>query len=156
MNKKLYRSNKNKQIGGVCGGLAEYFNLDVVIMRIIMICLIFVNGAGFLLYILLWIMLPVGDDQQISAPLVNSDQDAENKDFATGSDPAQPSEQLKQPANMQQRSFLGGVLLIGLGGVFLLDEWYEFMDSSFFWPAILIVIGIGLIINSKKSITKEQ
>jgi len=156
MNKKLYRSNKNKQIGGVCGGLAEYFNLDVVIMRIIMICLIFVNGAGFLLYILLWIMLPVGDDQQIPGPLENRDPDAENKDFATGSDPAQPSEQLKQPANMQQRSFLGGVLLIGLGGVFLLDEWYEFMDSSFFWPAILIIIGIGLIINSKKSITKEQ
>lgn len=156
MNKKLYRSNKNKQIGGVCGGLAEYFNLDVVIMRIIMICLIFVNGAGFLLYILLWIMLPVGDDQQITAPLENREPDAESKDFATGSDPAQPSEKLKQPANMQQRSFLGGVLLIGLGGVFLLDEWYEFMDSSFFWPAILIIIGIGLIINSKKSITKEQ
>jgi len=156
MNKKLYRSYKNKQIGGVCGGLAEYFNLDVVIMRIIMICLIFVNGAGFLLYILLWIMLPVNDDKQISRPVVNSETDAENPEISAGSETIQPAEQPKQSANMQQRSFLGGIILIGLGGVFLLDEWYKFMDSSYFWPAILIILGAGLIINSKKSVKEEQ
>lgn len=60
MEKKLYRSSKNKVISGVCGGLGEYFELDPVIVRVICIAALFVlHVFTILAYIILWIVLPV-------------------------------------------------------------------------------------------------
>jgi phage shock protein C len=57
--KKLYRSRDNRMIAGVCGGLAEYFNVDPVIMRIIFFILLLPGGLpGLLPYIVLWIVVP--------------------------------------------------------------------------------------------------
>jgi phage shock protein C len=57
--KKLYRSRDNRMIAGVCGGLAEYFNIDPVIMRIIFFILLLPGGLpGLLPYIVLWIIVP--------------------------------------------------------------------------------------------------
>jgi len=53
--KRLYRSKKNKVIGGVCGGLGEYFNIDPTIIRLIWI---FIPGPNLLAYIILWIVMP--------------------------------------------------------------------------------------------------
>lgn len=58
MKKLLYRSEKNKIIGGVCGGLGEYFNIDPSIVRIVFALAFFTEGFGLLLYIILWIILP--------------------------------------------------------------------------------------------------
>ncbi|MBN2773608.1 MAG: PspC domain-containing protein [Prolixibacteraceae bacterium] len=57
-NKKLYRDPDHKVIGGVCGGLAAYFNMDPVIMRLIFVFLFLINGLGLLVYIILWIAVP--------------------------------------------------------------------------------------------------
>jgi len=56
--KKLYKSENNKVIGGVCGGLGEYFGIDPTILRIIAVVLIFFHGAGLLLYLIAWICMP--------------------------------------------------------------------------------------------------
>lgn len=56
--KKLYRSEKNKVIAGVCGGIGEYLNIDPVIVRIIWVFLTLAYGAGILAYILAWIIIP--------------------------------------------------------------------------------------------------
>lgn len=56
--KKLYRSRKNKKVGGVCGGIAEYFDLDPTLVRLGAIVLIFVWGAGVLAYIAAWAIIP--------------------------------------------------------------------------------------------------
>lgn len=59
MTKRLYRSRTNRKIAGVCGGLAEYFNIDATIVRIIAILLLLPGGLpGFLPYIVLWIVVP--------------------------------------------------------------------------------------------------
>jgi len=58
MNKKLYRNEYNKVIGGVCSGLAEYFEMDVTIVRLLFAFTFFVMGVGFGTYIILWIVLP--------------------------------------------------------------------------------------------------
>ena len=56
--KKLYRSD-NKMIAGVCAGIAEYFNIDPTIVRIIFVLLLLPGGLpGFIPYILLWIVIP--------------------------------------------------------------------------------------------------
>jgi phage shock protein C len=56
--KKLTRSTKNKMIGGVCAGVADYFNVDPTIVRVIYVLLIFLFGTGILLYLILWIIMP--------------------------------------------------------------------------------------------------
>ncbi len=55
---KLYRSNTDKVIGGVSGGLANYLNVDVVIIRILFVLLALFGGGGVLIYIVLWIAIP--------------------------------------------------------------------------------------------------
>jgi Putative stress-responsive transcriptional regulator len=57
--KKFYRDSDNKVIGGVCSGLAAYFNIDVVLLRIIFIACVFGAGAGFWVYVILWIVAPL-------------------------------------------------------------------------------------------------
>ena len=58
MAKKLYKSSTDKKIFGVCGGLANYFDIDPIIVRIIFIVLFFGYGAGLLVYLLLAFLLP--------------------------------------------------------------------------------------------------
>lgn len=59
MSKRLYRSSLDKQVGGVCGGVAEYFELDPSLVRIGAILLLFVGGTGFLAYLVAWFVIPL-------------------------------------------------------------------------------------------------
>jgi phage shock protein C len=57
--KKLFRSKTQRQIGGVCGGLGEYFNIDPTIMRIIFVAGFFLSGSlTFWVYLVLWLVIP--------------------------------------------------------------------------------------------------
>ena len=57
--RRLYRDGDNRVIGGVCSGLGAYFNIDMVILRVIFVVLFFLGvGASFLIYIILWIVVP--------------------------------------------------------------------------------------------------
>ena len=60
--KRLYKSRKNKMIGGVCGGLAEYLNMDPTIVRIIAGVLCLVKGLGILVYLIMCIVMPYNDE----------------------------------------------------------------------------------------------
>jgi len=55
--KKLYRS-RNKWIAGVAGGLAEYFNIDPTIVRVVWLILALAYGAGILAYLIAWLIIP--------------------------------------------------------------------------------------------------
>jgi phage shock protein C len=56
--RKLYRSKTNRQLAGVCGGLAEYFNLDATLIRVLFVVLAVLGGSGIVLYLALWIIVP--------------------------------------------------------------------------------------------------
>ena len=56
--KRLYKSESNKVIGGVCGGLGEYLGIDPTILRIIAVVLIFFHGAGLVIYFVAWLCMP--------------------------------------------------------------------------------------------------
>lgn len=58
MRKKLYRSRTDRKVCGVCGGIAEYFNIDSLLVRIIAVVLMLSVGSGLLAYILLAIFVP--------------------------------------------------------------------------------------------------
>jgi len=57
--KKLYRSRKDTKIAGVCGGIAEYFNVDSNIIRLLAVLTIFFGGGGIIAYIIAWIIIPL-------------------------------------------------------------------------------------------------
>lgn len=57
--KKLYRSRTVNMLGGVCGGMAEYFKIDVTIIRLIMVCAAFLGGLGIFAYIVMWLIIPI-------------------------------------------------------------------------------------------------
>lgn len=59
MQKKLYRSEDNKMLAGVCGGIAEYFNIDPTLVRVIWAAVSIFGGGGVLLYIIMAIIVPV-------------------------------------------------------------------------------------------------
>ena len=56
--KRLYRSRKDKVLGGICGGIAEYFNVDPTLIRLLWILVIFA-GFGILAYLIAWIIIPL-------------------------------------------------------------------------------------------------
>lgn len=67
MNKRLCKSRKNRKIEGVCGGIAEYFNIDATIVRFIWLGAILLKGAGFVLYLIAAIVMPVADEESEAA-----------------------------------------------------------------------------------------
>lgn len=56
--KKLCRSTKNRMLAGVCGGIAEYFELDPTIIRVVFVLFSVFAGGGILAYIILWLIIP--------------------------------------------------------------------------------------------------
>ncbi len=61
--KRLYRSRIDRKIGGVCGGFAEYLEIDPTIVRLLWILLIFWGGAGLLAYLIALIIIPNNPEQ---------------------------------------------------------------------------------------------
>jgi len=62
-NKRLYRSQSEKMIAGVCGGLGDYMSLDPTVVRLIFILLFIMGGQGLLVYIILWLTMPLEPEQ---------------------------------------------------------------------------------------------
>ena len=58
MEKTLYRTENDKMIGGVCGGLGKYFEIDPTIVRLLFALLFFGFGSGLMVYVLMWILMP--------------------------------------------------------------------------------------------------
>jgi phage shock protein C len=56
--RKLYRSKTNRKLAGVCGGLAQYFNIDATVIRVLFVVLAILGGSGLVLYLALWIIVP--------------------------------------------------------------------------------------------------
>ncbi len=56
--KRLYRSREDRQIGGVCGGLAAYFGVDATIVRLVFVVMALFGGPGVILYLVLWAVVP--------------------------------------------------------------------------------------------------
>jgi len=157
MYKKLNRSVTDKMVAGVCGGLAEYFAIDPVIVRLIFVlAVVFGAGSGILAYIILWIIVP--QKPYIITPF--------NTNPPTGD--AQPSGEEKKSENSDinmnfvnlnknpnNRSVYAGAFLILLGGIFLLDNFVPHFHFGDFWPLILIGLGFAIILNARNNNVNE-
>ena len=132
MEKKLQRDTRNKVIGGVCAGLANYFGMDASLLRLLLALMILFAGSGFWLHIILWVVMPAGDPQMTM----------ENGD-AIMSD-------IIEPTKVNKGSLVIGLILIGLGALGLLHRFVPSFSWQMLWPVFLIVLGIILIIPKDK------
>lgn len=126
--RRLYKSRRERMIDGVCGGIAEYFDVDVTIVRILWVLVTLLGGSGFILYIIAMIIMPVNPDHIGGAqPAVNGTKHTDRKRF-------------------------WGVLLILVGALILFTNlglfaafrwWHVSWDVVF--PVALIIIGAWLM-----------
>jgi phage shock protein C len=151
MTKKLYRSTRDRMLGGVAGGLAEYFEIDSTLIRILFIITLFLGGTGIIAYVLLWIVVPEAPYFVYNA---SSEVSADPTINAAGTEipPDQSVENyLKiQEEKKNKRIILGGILLILLGLVFLADNFIPRFDFSDLVPLLIVAAGVGILINSMK------
>jgi len=66
--KKLYRSTNDRMIGGVCGGLGEYLGIDPTVIRLIFVLIALTGGAGVLIYLIMFLVVPEASDGQEPIP----------------------------------------------------------------------------------------
>ncbi|MBI2287967.1 MAG: PspC domain-containing protein [Chloroflexi bacterium] len=158
MKKKLYRSRRDRMIWGVCGGLAEYFDIDPTIVRIIAVLSIFLDGAGILAYIILAIVVPLESSQATTPRDVVEENVAEIKEsanrFGQGVRSAFVKEGDSEPVSKARHhsSSILGIILILLGVFFLLGSfkllWW--LRWAYLWPLILIAIGLVVILSTRR------
>ena len=160
MQRKLYRSERDRMIGGVCGGIAAYLDVDPVWIRITMVILTIVpHGVGLLAYIVLWIVMPT--ESRVDGRLATRDTVIEGvaeirdraREMGEGLREGAPAPRPPQPAPDQRRRAERGALIVGglliVIGLLLVAENFRlmsFMSLRMFWPLILVVIGVALLL----------
>ncbi|WP_019849731.1 PspC domain-containing protein [Desulfitobacterium sp. PCE1] len=149
MTDKLYRSETDKKLGGVCGGLADYFDIDSTLIRLVVLLTFFMGGVGFFLYIIAWVVIPVNPGYRSGVSYHSSGNvvDEMKESVQDIGNSAQSFAQDLRAANPSQRKRYIGIGLMILGVIFLLDQWFPYVFNwGKMWPLILIVIGIGIIL----------
>jgi phage shock protein C len=144
---RLYRSTTQKVFGGVAGGIAEYFNMDPVIIRVIFVLTAIFGGGGLLIYLVLWIAVPerpfTSTMFNSGAPPADTPPPSQNESAFTAYDATAETAQRKYTGSM-----IGGVVLIGIGAIILASRIIPNIYFSDLWPFILVVAGIVLIVTS--------
>lgn len=137
---RLYRSNTEKVIGGVCGGLADYFAIDVVLARVVFVLLALFGGGGVLIYIVLWVVIP-------SRPgnMTNHTYKASNPENKEGDPDVEVIYEDKTVKKNTNTGLIAGVILILVGMLFLGDRLFPWYNIADLWPLILVAIGVLMI-----------
>lgn len=150
MTNKLYRSQTDRMLGGVCGGLAKYLNIDLTITRLFFVVLTLLGGFGPVIYLIMWIVIPLEEH-------VYTDTHPERFD----------GEDIKERAEMVRDDFISavkqpnqntaryiGIALVLAGGFFLLKQmnisWLGWLDSGVLWAGLILLAGIALLIRATK------
>lgn len=157
MTKKLYRSPGDKILGGVCGGFAEYFEVDSTLVRLIFILVTVFGGAGIIIYILFWLLMPKNpgepallNEERVKEFAEDIKEKAQNlaQNFKKEPEVSTPKEQ--KEVNKRHGSLLGWIL-VAAGALLLLKNifpWAFGFYASQYWPVVPFVIGLVLILRS--------
>ncbi len=140
MAKKLYRSRNQKMVGGVAGGIAEYFDIDPVLVRAGFVLSVLGWGGGILLYIILWIIIPFRALEQVGVSPDGIPIGREN--------PFDEEISLEDTHIKDKRRNIFGALLIALGLLMLIDNILPDISIDNWWPLLLILIGGYILVNS--------
>jgi phage shock protein C len=152
MSGRLSRSRTDRFIGGVCGGLGKYLGIDSTVIRLIFLVLLFGNGIGLLLYIILWILLPAEGE---AAPSSASVGDRISEGMKGVGEDIRTAAQVPHP---QAGLWIGAGLII-LGAILFFEQLAEILGLqwltvwiswSTLWPVLIIVLGVALILRGSR------
>jgi phage shock protein C len=133
---RLYRSKENKVIGGVCGGIGEYFDIDPVWVRLVFVLLIFADGIGILAYLIAWIMIPKNPEQK------------EMKKTKAEVVAEKVTTKVEKVAGRRysESTFILGVIIVLIGVAFLMHSMFSWFSFHYVWPAAIILLGLYLVV----------
>lgn len=154
--KRLFRNPDEKALGGVCSGIAEYFNVDVVWIRIITFLLIFFGGMSLLVYIILWIVIPEAvttadklamrgepvNINNIKKTIQDEAEDLKNRAGKYGNDLRQNSSHYSNRISDNISAFFNGLFRI-LGRLFGL--FMVFMGTIFLVAFLSTLLGFSVL-----------
>lgn len=163
MPRRLYRSKEERVIFGVCGGIADYLDLDPTLVRVLFI-LGAVLSSGFVVlgYVVLAVIMPHPEREgPITGEVIRQNLgELEERTRELGDDlkstfqgrPAAGGEEARPQPGRRNDPWIIGLVLIVVGVIFLLDNlrlfaWWRFGQL---WPIILVVIGIALLLGRKE------
>jgi len=142
MAQKLYRSSKDKMIGGVAGGMADYFNIDPVILRVLFVILLFAWGVSFFFYVLLWIIVPLNPKERF-ANYSSNDRKADDQTSFN-----------EATSNKGSRKNVFAGILITVGLIWLFGNMFPGFDISWGIPIGLIALG-GYILYKDQALSNN-
>lgn len=137
MSKQLYRSKHNRVISGVCGGIAEYLDLDPTLIRLLWVLITIPGGIGFIAYIVSIIIIPE-NPQQLGVP-----SHTQEKTSIVHVENRTPEE-----ISYKNRMLAGSILIV-LGLFFFSKQFFHWLDIGRLWPLLLIGGGIYVIYRGK-------
>jgi phage shock protein C len=152
MTKRLYRSQTDKMLGGVCGGLGKYIGIDPTFIRLFFVLLALGNGVGLLLYLVLWVVVPTEE-----MPATNTLEETVRAGGAEiGARTRTLGDDIRRAANERPREvglIVGGGLIL-IGALLFLQNlnipWLRWFTFDLFWPALLIAGGVVLLLRHNK------
>jgi phage shock protein PspC (stress-responsive transcriptional regulator) len=131
------RSEEERMIAGVCGGLAQYLGVDPVLVRLAFLLLIPAGGVGLPLYFILMIIMPNEEDVDMTQSEI-----VEKNLEGLGDTISSSVERSRQHPN---GPVIAAALLILMGFYFLFEN-FGWVNGSVFWPLALILLGIFLLV----------
>jgi phage shock protein PspC (stress-responsive transcriptional regulator) len=144
---RLMRSKTDVMIGGVCGGLGQYFKIDPTLIRLAFVLLTLAGGSGVLIYFLLWIVIP-REDLADTAQAMNGEEFGRRANLM-----GQEMQQIVSQPNTRTVKFIGGALVV-LGVIYLIQNlhipWLEWFNSQLLWPILIIAVGALLLARAFK------
>jgi len=152
-NKILYRSRRNRVIAGVCAGLADYFNIDIALMRVLFVVAFLCGSFGFWMYIILWIVVP--EENILGQGSNEHNYSQQNYDDTIDITPKEDGDPNNEKKNVSG-SMIASLILIFIGLVALIDNFTSLTWMWKLWPVPLIVIGVVILMNSLKNNNNEQ
>lgn len=149
MSTRITKSKTDRVIDGVCGGLAEYFGIDSLLVRLAFVALMFINGMGVILYIILMIIMPKAEnlDQSPKETIQENVQEMSERIKEAGEELGTAFSR-KTEEKHPNRAVWFGILLVMIGVIFLLKNLnlIRWVDNDLLWPLIIILIGAWLLI----------
>lgn len=155
MSTRLERSTTNRVVGGVCGGIAEYLQVDVTLVRVFFVVATFLTaGLGLLAYIVLLVLMPLpGQPQpfvQGSAAPTSPTSAATTEPMGEAPEPRTAPVTAAAPADpeaTERRRAMFGYVLVALGAVFLLGNLgaFRIVRWDLIWPLVFVAAGVLLL-----------
>ncbi|NLJ08273.1 MAG: PspC domain-containing protein [Sphingobacteriales bacterium] len=128
--RKLYRNKRDGMLGGVCSGLSDYFEIDVSLIRVLFILAMILGGGGLIAYLVLWIIIP------------------ENTIYTPEYQEVRNEPEFLSESKQGNTNIILGIILILIGLFFVFERFFRMVSLHRYWPVILILAGVVVILFS--------